>query len=285
MLRAAASATASPATTRSGRSEPLRDLAADGQLTRLPPPRLLAGDGHAARAQRARGAVGVRRPRAVAARGRSRRRRSGRRACRFCGAPLEHVVRRPRHVADRQRQRPAGARRARWSRSTRCTRSSARAASSSSSRPFETAEAHLPRRLRLLLVVLDVVAGALPPLRRADDRAPRARTPSSQVVELASNDGYLLQYFEERGHPGARHRADGEHRRRRARARASRRAVEFFGERDRARGSPPSAQADLLLGNNVLAHVPDINDFVAGMKLAAEAGRRRSRSSSRTCSS
>ena len=60
-----ASATRSPATTRSGRRSRCATSPRAAQLTRLSPPRLLAGDGHAARAQRARGAVGVRR-RAVA---------------------------------------------------------------------------------------------------------------------------------------------------------------------------------------------------------------------------
>ena len=40
--------------------------------------------------------------------------------------------------------------------------------------------------------------------------------------------------------------------------------VEFFGARDRAAGSRPNGRADLMIGNNVLAHVPDLNDFVAG---------------------
>ena len=44
--------------------------------------------------------------------------------------------------------------------------------------------------------------------------------------------------------------------------------------RDRARGGAPSRKADLLLGNNVLAHVPDLNDFVGGMKVLLAAGRR-----------
>jgi len=42
--------------------------------------------------------------------------------------------------------------------------------------------------------------------------------------------------------------------------------VEFFG-RDTASSLADESSADLLLGNNVLAHVPDLNDFVAGMKI------------------
>jgi SAM-dependent methyltransferase len=88
--------------------------------------------------------------------------------------------------------------------------------------------------------------------------------PGSQVVELASNDGYLLQYFAERGVPvlGVEPAAN-------VAAVAVERGipteVEFFG-REVAIGLATERQADLLIGNNVLAHVPDLNDFVAGMK-------------------
>ena len=61
--------------------------------------------------------------------------------------------------------------------------------------------------------------------------------------------------------------------------------VEFFGvETARTSWSREGKHADLILGNNVLAQVPDLNDFVAGMAHPAEAGGRRARSSSRTCS-
>ena len=88
---------------------------------------------------------------------------------------------------------------------------------------------------------------------------------SSQVVELASNDGYLLQYFVERGIPvlGVEPAANV------AEAAVQRGVptrVEFFGV-DSARRLAAETKADLLLGNNVLAHVPDLNDFVGGMKL------------------
>ena len=80
---------------------------------------------------------------------------------------------------------------------------------------------------------------------------------------------------------GARHRAGRQRRRGRASTRASRRwssssACELADELV-AEGK----QADLIVGNNVLAQVPDLNDFVAGMAHAAEAGGRRSRSSFR----
>ncbi len=88
----------------------------------------------------------------------------------------------------------------------------------------------------------------------------------SLVVELASNDGYLLQYFVKRGVPclGVEPAANVA---RAARERGVETAVAFFDEgmaRDlRAKGR----MADLVLGNNVLAQVPDINGFVAGLPL------------------
>ncbi|MDQ6962310.1 MAG: class I SAM-dependent methyltransferase [Mariprofundaceae bacterium] len=90
---------------------------------------------------------------------------------------------------------------------------------------------------------------------------------SSQVIEVASNDGYLLQYFlnadvpvlgiepsanvaqvaEEKGVPSW---------------------VKFFGIQTAKALVSKGKKADLLLGNNVLAHVPDLNDFVEGLKIA-----------------
>jgi SAM-dependent methyltransferase len=93
---------------------------------------------------------------------------------------------------------------------------------------------------------------------------------SSQVVEVASNDGYLLQYFAAQGIPvlGVEPAANVAEV---ARERGIPTVVEFFG-RDTARGVAERAAADLLLGNNVLAHVPDLNDFVAAMKIALKPG-------------
>src|SRR3954471_273735 len=90
---------------------------------------------------------------------------------------------------------------------------------------------------------------------------------SSHVVEIASNDGYLLQYFKQRGVPvlgvePAVNVAEV------AVAKGVPTLVEFFGV-ETARGLEA---ADLLLGNNVLAHVPDLNDFVGGMKVALKPG-------------
>jgi SAM-dependent methyltransferase len=93
----------------------------------------------------------------------------------------------------------------------------------------------------------------------------------SRVVELASNDGYLLQYFVERGVPvlGIEPAANVAEV---AVEKGVPTLVEFFGV-ETARTVAAEGRADLLLGNNVLAHVPDLNDFVGGMKvLLAERG-------------
>ena len=83
-------------------------------------------------------------------------------------------------------------------------------------------------------------------LRRGDDRASAVSGPTSFVVELASNDGYLLQHFLPHGHPGARHRAGAERRGGRGRRAASPTLTEFFG-RELAGGSlPRSRRADLV---------------------------------------
>jgi len=93
---------------------------------------------------------------------------------------------------------------------------------------------------------------------------------SSQVVEIASNDGYLLQFFRDRevavlGIEPAGNVAQV------AIDKGISTVVEFFGE-DLARSLVGESAADLLLGNNVLAHVPDLNDFVAGMKILLKPG-------------
>jgi SAM-dependent methyltransferase len=87
----------------------------------------------------------------------------------------------------------------------------------------------------------------------------------SKVVEVASNDGYLLQYFDERGIPvlGVEPAANVAEA---AREKGIPTVVEFFGRRA-AETIATERKADLLIGNNVLAHVPDLNDFVAGLKL------------------
>lgn len=88
----------------------------------------------------------------------------------------------------------------------------------------------------------------------------------SRVVEIASNDGYLLQYFhqasipvlgvEPTGNTAAVAESKGVHT-----------VVDFFGVRLAKELAAKNLQADVLLGNNVLAHVPDIIDLVGGMKI------------------
>jgi len=94
---------------------------------------------------------------------------------------------------------------------------------------------------------------------------------ASRVVEVASNDGYLLQYFVERGIPvlGIEPAAN-----------VARVAIEqgipslvrFFGQPTARDLAADGTRADLLIGNNVLAHVPDLNDFVAGLKIVLAPG-------------
>jgi C-methyltransferase C-terminal domain/Putative zinc binding domain/Methyltransferase domain len=91
-------------------------------------------------------------------------------------------------------------------------------------------------------------------------------TSQSQVVEIASNDGYLLQYFVARqikalGIEPASNCADA------ARQKGVESVQKFFGQQTAREVAAQYGKADVLLGNNVLAHVPDINDFVAGMKI------------------
>ncbi len=90
---------------------------------------------------------------------------------------------------------------------------------------------------------------------------------NSLVVEIASNDGYLLQYFKQQEIPvlgiePTRGTADV------AMAKGIDTMVEFFGESFAKKLITKHPKADLLIGNNVLAHVPNINDFVEGLKVA-----------------
>jgi 2-polyprenyl-3-methyl-5-hydroxy-6-metoxy-1,4-benzoquinol methylase len=88
----------------------------------------------------------------------------------------------------------------------------------------------------------------------------------SLVVEIASNDGYLLQYFHQRNIPvlGIEPTANTAEV---AVSKGISTVVDFFGVRLATRLAAEGKKADLLLGNNVLAHVPDIVDFVGGMKI------------------
>lgn len=86
----------------------------------------------------------------------------------------------------------------------------------------------------------------------------------SQVMEIASNDGYLLQYFVQAGIPclGIEPTANTAQA---ARQRGVPTREAFFGKGTAQQLAGEGVATDLLIGNNVLAHVPDINDFVAGM--------------------
>jgi len=93
----------------------------------------------------------------------------------------------------------------------------------------------------------------------------------SHVVELASNDGYLLQYFVGKGIPvlGVEPAANV------AEAAISRGVptlVKFFGVQTAKELASSGQRADLIAANNVLAQVPDVNDFVGGMKILLKPG-------------
>jgi 2-polyprenyl-3-methyl-5-hydroxy-6-metoxy-1,4-benzoquinol methylase len=93
----------------------------------------------------------------------------------------------------------------------------------------------------------------------------------SHVVEIASNDGYLLQYFVRRGIPvlgiePAENVAEV------ARAKGVPTEAVFFGSATASRLREEGRTADLIVANNVLAHVPDINDFVKGVALLLRPG-------------
>lgn len=90
--------------------------------------------------------------------------------------------------------------------------------------------------------------------------------PRSQVVEVASNDGYLLQYFVQRGVPvlGIEPAANVAEV---AIRKGINTEIRFFDEDVASELRSEGLRADLLLGNNVLAQVPDLNGFVHGMQI------------------
>ena len=94
----------------------------------------------------------------------------------------------------------------------------------------------------------------------------------SLVIEVASNDGYLLQYFKAAGIPvlGVEPTANT------ARVALEERGIEsevaFFGVETATRLAERGLQADVMAANNVLAHVPDINDFVGGYRILLRHG-------------
>ena len=90
--------------------------------------------------------------------------------------------------------------------------------------------------------------------------------PKSQVVEIASNDGYLLQYFVAKNIPvlGIEPAANVAEE---AKKRGIPTEVRFFGEGTARDLTAGGKHADLIVANNVLAHVPDLNGFVGGLKV------------------
>lgn len=95
----------------------------------------------------------------------------------------------------------------------------------------------------------------------------------NRVIEIASNDGCFLEHFQSARvpslgiEPAANVAAV-------ARAKGIETVVEFFGQSLAARLKDENRQADLVLGNNVFAHAPDINDFVAGLSTVLKPGGR-----------
>ncbi|TXK36478.1 class I SAM-dependent methyltransferase [Pontibacter qinzhouensis] len=90
---------------------------------------------------------------------------------------------------------------------------------------------------------------------------------NSTVIEIASNDGYLLQHFKERGVPvlgiePTQNTANI------AIQKGIPTLTEYFGAATAQTLADQKKKGDLLIGNNVLAHVPDIDDFVEGLKVA-----------------
>lgn len=94
--------------------------------------------------------------------------------------------------------------------------------------------------------------------------------PDKLVYEIASNDGYLLQYVAARGIPciGVEPTAGTAAV---ARSRGIETVEDFFGEELASDLADRHGPADLVVANNVLAHVPDVNDFVAGLALLLKA--------------
>ncbi|WP_205960310.1 class I SAM-dependent methyltransferase [Ramlibacter henchirensis] len=95
--------------------------------------------------------------------------------------------------------------------------------------------------------------------------------PDKLVVELASNDGYLLQYFQGMGVPvlGVEPAANVA---KVAVGKGIPTRVEFFGQECAARMVDEGIRADLIAANNVFAHIPDVRSFTAGMKTLLKPG-------------
>lgn len=91
---------------------------------------------------------------------------------------------------------------------------------------------------------------------------------NSQIIEIASNDGYLLQHFKAKGIPVLGVEPAANVAKVAWEQKQIQSVVKFFGTQTAKELVSDGKAADLLLGCNVLAHVPDINDFVGGLKIA-----------------
>jgi len=91
---------------------------------------------------------------------------------------------------------------------------------------------------------------------------------SSKILEIASNDGYLLQHFKAMGIPVLGIEPAANVAKVAWEEKGIPSLVKFFGVQTAQALVATSQSADLLMGNNVLAHVPDINDFVGGLRIA-----------------
>lgn len=89
---------------------------------------------------------------------------------------------------------------------------------------------------------------------------------NSLVVEIASNDGYLLQYFKEKNIPCLGIEPT-DSTAQTAISKGINTLVKFFSEQLAYKLAGQNIKPDLIIGNNVLAHVPDLNDFVRGLKV------------------
>ena len=180
------------------------------------------------------------------------------------GTPPAHV-RRSRHVTALRELRSCGAARGDGA-VLSAARPGLRAMPAGAARGVRRTGGDL-HRIRLLLLLLGLLGRPRPRVRRVGGGALRARW-KSQVVEVASNDGYLLQHCRRaRGsrRSGSSRRANVAEA---ARERGIETVVEFFGRRARAAGwCARAARRTCWSRNNVFAQVPDLNDFIAGMKL------------------
>jgi len=88
----------------------------------------------------------------------------------------------------------------------------------------------------------------------------------SQIIEIASNDGYLLQFFKEKNFPilGIEPAVNVA---KSAIEKGITTLIEFFNSETAKQLKQSGKEADLIIGNNVLAHVPNLNDFVQGLKI------------------